>query len=513
MYTTIMHVVIGYPPIKSKKGTPLLSQNRQFQWFTSPTYVYPVIPASAATLLAKNGHQVTWLDGIAKKWTYKHWLKNLKAAKPDLLFIETKTPVIKAHWKIIKSLKVRNLELKNLKIVLAGDHVTALPRESLKNSPVDYIITGGNYDIALLGLVKGLDQGDTLTGDTRESRVGTAKPEGVTLPKSPIIHAPQSYDLNKLPFIDRKLTKWHLYAYKNGNFKYTPATYTMAGRDCWWRVQGGCTFCSWTTLYPQFSVRTPKNLLDEIGELIKLGVKEVFDDTGTFPVGNWLHDFCKGMIKRGYHKKITLGCNMRYGVLTKKDYQLMTKANFRFILYGLESVNQKTIKKLNKGTDPAKIEEELRVIQDVNRTVIKQSRSQRASGLEPHVTCMVGYPWESFEDAQNTVSFTKSLFKKGLIDSLQATICIPYPGTKLYAQCKRNNWLKTSNYDHYDMRQPIMKTKIKNKDLLKLTRNIYTSCLTPKFIIKKLLSIRNFDDFKWFTNATLKVIAHYLDFS
>ncbi|MFH2061628.1 MAG: radical SAM protein, partial [Candidatus Beckwithbacteria bacterium] len=330
--------------------------------------------------------------------------------------------------------------------------------------------------------------------------------EGVTLTDSNIqkfgTFSKKSTNLNSLLHIDRQLTKYHLYAYKNGNFKYTPGAYTMAGRDCWWRKNGGCTFCSWTTLYPQFSVRTPKNLLDEIGQLIKLGIKEVFDDTGTFPVGDWLTEFCNGLIKRGYHKKITLGCNMRFGVLTKKDYQLMAKANFRLLLFGLESANQNTINKLNKGIDISKVEPELKVIQEVNK-----------GELEPHVTCMVGYPWESLKDAQNTVNFTKSLFKKGLIDSLQATICIPYPGTKLFDQCKRMYWLRTSTWNHYDMRQPIMKSPIPDKKLMALTRNIYTSCLTPKFIFKKLLSIRNLNDLKWFYNATLRVLAHLLDFS
>ena len=31
-----MKVMIGYPPIISDKGVPLLSQNRQFQWFMQP---------------------------------------------------------------------------------------------------------------------------------------------------------------------------------------------------------------------------------------------------------------------------------------------------------------------------------------------------------------------------------------------------------------------------------------------------------------------------------------------
>lgn len=512
-----MNIVIGYPPIKSKKGTALLSQNRQFQWFHSPTYIYPVIPASAATLLKSQGHQVTWLDGIAESWSYKQWLTKLIAAKPDLIFIETKTPVIKKHWQIIKDLKRK---LPKLTIVFAGDHVTALPKESAKNCPADFLITGGNYDALLLSIANYIARKSE--GSATSSQFGTSRSKlqpGIWYRQGKKLISTGRFqlskDLNKFPFIDRKLTRWKLYAYKNGNFKYFPATYTMAGRDCWWRKEGGCTFCSWTTLYPQFSVRTPENLLDEIGELINLGVKEVFDDTGTFMVGDWLKKFCQGMVKRGYHKKIVLGCNMRYGVLTKAQYKMMAKANFRFILYGLESVNQKTVNKLNKGTDPTKIEAELQIIKDVNKEVRGLPRKALAKWgqLEPHVTCMVGYPWETYQDAQNTVNFTKSLFKQGLIDSLQATICIPYPGTKLYEQCKKNNWLKTFNYDHYDMRQPIMKTKIKDEDLLKLTRNIYTSCLTPQFILKKLLSIRNLSDLKWFYNATIKVIAHYLDFS
>ena len=47
-----MRIVVGYVPLESDLGVPLLSQNRQFQWFSKPTYVYPMVPASAATLRA-----------------------------------------------------------------------------------------------------------------------------------------------------------------------------------------------------------------------------------------------------------------------------------------------------------------------------------------------------------------------------------------------------------------------------------------------------------------------------
>ena len=65
-----MKVSISYPPIPGIKGTPLISQNRQYQVFSEPTYIYPVVPAYAATLLRNADHEVVWDDGIAEEKSY-----------------------------------------------------------------------------------------------------------------------------------------------------------------------------------------------------------------------------------------------------------------------------------------------------------------------------------------------------------------------------------------------------------------------------------------------------------
>ena len=86
-----MKIVIAYPPLSckgNKKQVPLLSQNRQFQWFHNPSYIYPLVCASAATLLSKQGYDVLWLDGIALGWDYNKFLEVLKQESPDLLAIE-----------------------------------------------------------------------------------------------------------------------------------------------------------------------------------------------------------------------------------------------------------------------------------------------------------------------------------------------------------------------------------------------------------------------------------------
>ncbi len=508
-----LKIAISYPPLESKKGTPLLSQNRQFQWFSDPTYIYPMIPASAATLLKKNGYEVFWDDAIAEDLSYDEWKQRIIREKPDIIAIETKTPVVKRHWKIVDDLK--NLTLGpspyqgeekrwNPKLILMGDHATALPEESMKNSKVDFVIAGGDYDFILLSIANKLSgrgefEGGVWYRDPIESRkAGLATPafNGV---KNTGAYDPSRHSLNELTQIDRELTKWKLYAYKNGNYKYPPGSYIMNARDCWW---GKCAFCSWTTLFPGESYRkkSAEKALNEIGALINLGVKEIMEDSGTLPVGQWLKEFCEGMIARGYSEKVKISCNMRLNAIKNPEiWKLMKKAGFRMVLFGLESANQKTLDKINKGLKIEEIEPALKMC--------------KKAGLEPHITVMVGYPWETKKEAENTLSFVKKLWKYGYIDSLQATLAIPYPGTPLYEYCKGNNLLLTGDYDRFDQREPIMKTEMSAEELKKMIGKLYRSFITPRFFWNKLKSIRSWSDIRFIARAAAKVLGHLTDFS
>jgi len=268
-----MKINISYPPLESNKGIPLLSQNRQFQWFSHPTYIYPVVPAYAATMLDRNGFEVIWDDGIAEELDYTGWEDRLIKDKPDIIVMETKTPVIKKHWAIIDRIKEKAKSNNwDPAIVLVGDHVTALPEESFKNSKVDFVLTGGDYDFLLLNLCENID----LYKENKVEEFADNLEPGIYFRKNEHILNSGKFELNHnldtLPFINRELTKWMLYSEKNGNYLRTPGTYIMSGRDCW---HGKCTFCSWTTLYPTFRVRKYENVLDEIGYLIEnFNIKE-----------------------------------------------------------------------------------------------------------------------------------------------------------------------------------------------------------------------------------------------
>lgn len=502
-----MKIMISYPPFDSSKGTPLLGQNRQFQWFHNPTYIYPMVPAYAATLLSRAGHQVIWNDAIAGGKTYKQWLLDIIREKPDIIAFETKTPVIKYHWEIINHLKgifqpkgtntpdrPDRLNRPNRPIiVLFGDHVTALPEESFKNSAVDFVLTGGDYDFLLLNLCTTLSQTDQI------DQTDQLEP-GIYYRHNDKIHNTGKFqlnhDLNSLQFIDRDLTKWRLYSEKNGNYKRIPGTYTMAGRDCWYHK---CTFCSWPTIYPEFRTRAPENLLDEIGILIeKYGVREIMDDTGTFPVGKWLEEFCKGMIERGYNKKICLDCNMRFGALSKEEYKLMKRANFRFILFGLESASNETLLRIDKGITR----------DDIVKSCIEASET----GLSPHLTVMFGYPWETEDDVKETVKLGKYLMKKGYANTLQSTIVIPYPGSPLFDECMQKNLLATLDWNDYDMSKCVMKLGFDESVIKKAVQGLYKVAFSPEFVFRRIISIRDIDDIKFILRGMKAVFGHLSDF-
>lgn len=503
-------IIIGYPPIETNKGVPLLSQNRQFQYFNAKTYIYPMVPAYAASLAKESGYDVYWFDGIAEEWTYNKWLEEAIQINPDLIMLETKAPVIKWHWKVIDEIKEK---FPKTKVVLVGDHVTFRPVESMQECKVDYIITGGDYDFMLKDLLNSITKGEVLVGgiwgrkednDVKLSELIKYEDNEKTGEKDAFwVSGPlkMKHNLDELPFVDRDLTKWELYAYANGNYKYTPATYMYSGRDCWWNR---CTFCVWDhTLNPFGSYRrfSPERLFAEVKHVVdNYGVKEIFDDAGTLFIGPPLKKFCELMVESGYNKKVVLGCNMRLNALSREYYDLMKKANFRFILYGMESANQVTLDKLDKGIKVHEIE--------------KGVKDAKEAGLEPHVTIMLGYPWETLDMAKNTIALSKRLFNKGYVETMQATIVIPYPGTPLYKECIEKDWLSVDPYDYeaFDMRAPVMKVPFEEKKLYELTQELYSSFFTPKFIIRKILSVRSLHDIKMLFYSGWKVLGHLLDF-
>lgn len=258
-------------------------------------------------------------------------------------------------------------------------------------------------------------------------------------------------------FTDGKNKRWQSY----GNYKFHPATHMMASNLCWY---GKCTFCIDTAKLQageKRGIRPVDHVIAEIDDLIAQGYKEVFDDSGTFPIGKWLEEFCMKMKINGRNKKIKIGCNMK--PLEKVDYKMMKEAGFRFILVGIESANQKTLDKIQKG-------------QDANKT-IEIIKAMSDAGLEPHGTFMCGYPWETEEDERRTIGLCHYLLRKGYLKTAQASVYSP-PRTLPDTQSPGHVYLPRF-YDVYK---------------------------SPEFIFRKFRDIKCWEDFTYLLRGARLVI-------
>jgi len=269
-----------------------------------------------------------------------------------------------------------------------------------------------------------------------------------------IIRTDEKIDVpfNKLPYPDRTFTgalhkRWQGY----GNYKFHPATHMMAANLCWY---GKCTFCIDTDKIKRgeaVQTRSVDHCIEEIDDCIRLGFKEIFDDSGTFPVGEWLTKFCESMFG-GRNKEVTMGCNMKP---VNVNYKMMANAGFRFLLFGIESANQFTLDKLEKGGKADKTIEYMKAASD--------------AGLEPHGTFMTGYPWENEEDEKRTIELCHYLLKKGYLKTAQASV-YSEPRTRPDPNSMGHKYLPRF-YDVYK---------------------------SPTFLIQKIKDLRRWEDFTYY---------------
>ncbi len=473
-----MKVAISYPPIINDRGQKaMVSQNRNVQFFKTPTYLLPVVHAQAATWLKKLGFQVIWDDGNAQLKSYEQWYEDLVAAAPNVIVFESTTPVMNFYWRTTSQLKQ---VMPNTIFIMTGYHSMRKPEETLEEAPFDIVLRSNHVDFVLSKLIPFIASNPNwrqtcdIEGLVIRDTSGKFRSTG---------HFRQVEPLERSPIIDRDLVSWRNYAFENGNYLQTPGTYaTSVVRDC---MFGKCTFCRYNGPDLTFSLLPVEKSLDEYERLINdHGVKEIFDDSGVWYRGKEAREFAEGIIKRGLHKKgCYFGFNTRFEYLDKDTIELLAKANFRFVLIGLEAADEETLIKLNKGYQ----------LQHVERSLKWMSEA----GLHPHLTVMVGYYWQTQQQLRQTVDFVKSLMFRGLARTMQVTLCTPLDYTPYHLECISKDVLLTKNYDDFDMSKLIVKTPIPHSEYYDAVKELYGIAFHPRFLLRQLRFLLTFRKRDW----------------
>ena len=462
-----MKIAISYPPIVNQEGQKaMVSQNRNVQFFKKPTYLLPVIQAQAATWLKDLGYDVLWDDGNSQEKNFDDWYRDLISWKPDLVVLESTTPVMKFYWNLVNRIKSH---IPKSIIVMTGYHSMRKPEETLLESSTDIVLKSNHIDFVLRKLIPYIDE--------HENWRSTCPIEGLTIRRDEKdfydtgnFRQIESLDLS--PDVDRSLVRWKNYAYENGNFLQTPGTYaTSVIRDC---MFGKCTFCRYNGPDLTFSMRSVNKSLDEYQRLIEEnGAKEIFDDSGVWYRGAEARAFARGIIDRGLHKKgCYFGFNTRFGYLDEETVSLLSRANFRFILVGLEACDQETLDRLDKGYSVEDAEKNLRLFSKYR--------------LYPHLTIMVGYYWQTRQQLEKTISTVRQFMFSGLARTLQVTLCTPLDFTPYHKECIDKKVLQTKNYNDFDMSCLIVHTPIPHDEYYNAIKKIYRLAFHPFFILRQL---------------------------
>ncbi len=487
-----MRVAVAYPPLTKGGRYPLLSQNRHLKFTRSgEVRIYPLIPGHAATNLRAAGHEVLWLDGINERMAPGDFNAALDDFAPDLVLMETKAPVLRAHWAAIAEAKLR---LPRARFVLAGDHVSYFPAESLTQGTADFVLVGGDYDVTVRDLASHLDgRGPMPRGVVWRTPSGALSDSG-----PPALDA----DLDALPFLDREFTRWRSYGEA---YLLAGAAYILSGRGCGLgpgRVST-CTFCIWQhALWRRTArLRSPANFVAELERLADLGVREVFDDNETGPLFDrgWMDEFHRLLKARGLAGRMALSSNARGDLLDAPLAAQLRDCGYRLLKIGLEAGDDESLRRLAKLEGLERIKAGIRAARD--------------HGLVTLLTTMVGYPWQDEAGVRRTYAAAREmlLYRPRFGDCLQASVVVPYPGSPLWTEAVHKGWFlgDPGDYDRYDMAEDLLAAPV---DVRAWVRRLWRLNLHPWLLLRSLATLRTRDQWNLAWRGVRSLAGHVRDY-
>ena len=214
---------------------------------------------------------------------------------------------------------------------------------------------------------------------------------------------------------------------KSFNFEYSknyPIGHMITSRGCMYN----CIFCSTSKHFKKFRARSIENILDEMEFLIKkYSIREIhFHDDSFLCDSGRIYTLCNGILER--KMKISWQASQGNTVwnITPELLSLMQKSGMYRIGLPIESGSKKILKFIRK---PINLERALAVIDECNRL-----------GIYTHGNFIIGFPYETKEDIDNTASF---IYKCNL-DFVKLLICQPLAGSDLYNVYLKEGLLKES---------------------------------------------------------------------
>jgi len=431
----------------------------------------------AAYLQEYSRHQVEILDCQVEELNYKQIESHIREKDPNIIGLTTMTFTLIDVLNIAKIAKKINPEIK---IILGGPHVDIYPEETINQPYIDYLVLGEG-EAPLKNLLDNINSIDDLhqvksvvfKDDHRIINTGRAE---------------LNQDLDSLPFPARHLTYYKKYS--SVLSKITPVTTMFTSRGCPYN----CLFCDRPHLGKIFRARSAKNVVDEMEECLKMGIKEILIYDDTFTVDRQrVVDICSEIQKRKLN--INWDVRARVDTIDRESLKMMKSSGCQRIHYGVEAGTQKILNILRKGITLEQIE--------------KAFKLSREIGLETLAYFMIGSPTETKKDILETIRFAKKLKP----DFAHITITTPFPATDLYRMgleqkiWPNDYWQKFAENPMTDFVPPVWEKILSKEELVLLNKKAYRSFyFSPNYIFKKIIQLKSWKEFKNKAKAALNIL-------
>jgi len=415
-----------------------------------------------AAVTRENGFKTEIIDALALGMNSKELAEVILRKGPKYLGISSVTLSIYYAGELASYIKKKN---KNIKIIVGGAHITAVPEETMKKFTDFDIGVLGEGEVTIVELLQALEEGKRVNDipglifrDAGELRISSKREFIKDLDSLPL----PAWDL--LPDISYySPPAWSL---SDGN-----AGLLITSRGCAAR----CIFCDrsgFGQICKAHSAEYVMRMIRYLHDVYHVRYFRINDDNFIL-FKKRLSEICNKIINEG--PRITWSCFARADGVDFKMLKLMKKAGCRQISYGVETASQ-----------------EIHNIEKKNITVecIEQAiRLTHKAGIKTIAFCMIGHPLETPQTIRATIDFVKRL----PVDDFKMMFLTPFPGTELYAHAHEygtleRDWRRMNAYTEpsfipYGMTREQL---IEYRD--RAFREFY---LQPRIILAYLFSIRS----------------------
>jgi anaerobic magnesium-protoporphyrin IX monomethyl ester cyclase len=347
-------------------------------------------------------------------------------ARPDAIGVTAITPSI---YRAEEVLRIAAEVAPQAVRILGGIHATFMYKQVLSEAPwVDVIVRGEGEEIctALMGAIRD----GRWPADRRRIR-GLAFRDGAEIVATPA--ASTVKDLSKIR-PDWSILEWSKYIYIPLN---TRVAIPNLARGCPFT----CSFCSQWKFWRDYRVRDPKDVVDEIEDLVEnhgVGFFILADEEPTINKKKFVA-FCEELIARDLPRRVKWGINTRVtDIYRDRDIlPFYREAGLVHVSLGTEAAAQMKLDQFNKET---KVEE--------NRTAI---RLLREADILVEAQFIVGLDNETPETLEETYRMAWDWQP----DLANWSMYTPWPYTPLFQELKDK--VEVHDFSKYNFVTPIMK--------------------------------------------------------